>query len=316
MESVWWEIATFVERSWVVTVMMSHSTGVASWSQETTFSAKPPSATMATNCYVMSVTKRWKMQWVKCHNLPPEWRHSPGRASKTLFVVWCQPEIHLLTFTDASVVKMAKKWFDACISLSFRLTDLTCFGNWLRKQMHQLGLLPNTVRKRGHFATTSISFARTSVQRKNLILLHIIDMITLHTPHLLTSQEFSRHLKTVSLIVVSWGDEFSMLKRVLNLFESCHLGRSFQKMQKSFCNSPILQTTPLPVYIYIYISNIYNHFIWSNFNIYFDFIICIFDGLWIDFDRWAPSWVAYVHVTTVRLFCTWLSSCCGETYAF
>ena len=136
------------------------------------------------------------------------------------------------------------------------------------------------------------------------------------SPHLLTSQEFEKNIHPTAwkqstwacLIVISWGDESSTLKRVLNLFESCHLGRSFQKMQKSFCNSPILQTTPLPVYIQPLHLKQFQHLL--------DFIIRIFDTLWIDFDRWAPSWVAYVQVTTVRLFCTWLSSCCSETYAF
>lgn len=92
--------------------------------------------------------KALEMQWVKCHNLPPQpWQgvKNPLRG----MVPTRNPSAYI---RHASVVKMAKKWFDACISLSFRLTDLTCFGNWLRKQMHQFGLLPNTVQKRGHFA--------------------------------------------------------------------------------------------------------------------------------------------------------------------
>jgi len=219
--------------------------------------------------------------------------------------------------THASVVKMAKKWFDACISLSFRLTDLTCFGNWLRKQMHQFGLLPNTVQKRGHFATTSISFARTSVQRKILILLHIIDMITLHTPQLLTSQEFSSHLKTQKGVKSMWA--WSLFLEVMNFLCSTTFLKAATSAE-AFKKCKSLSATPQSCKLHhvqcTHISSTYNHFIWSNFNIYFDFIIRIFDGLWINFDRWAPSWVAYVHVTTVRLFCTWLSSCCGETYAF
>ena len=133
---------------------------------------------------------------MKCHNLPPHDVTALARRQKPSSCM-CQPEIICLHYACLGG-KDGKE-----MSLSFRLTDLTCFGNWLQKQMHQFGLLPNTVQKSGHFATTSISFARTLVQRKNLILLHIIDMITLHTPHLLTSQEFSRHLKTVSLIVIS-----------------------------------------------------------------------------------------------------------------
>ncbi len=110
-----------------------------------------------------------------------------------------------------------------------------------------------------------------------MILLHIRHdhfaySTSTHIPKVFTHPS-SNHLKTQkgvksTRLWLSFLEVMNLLcsKRVLKLFESCHLGRSFQKKtQKSFCDSPILQIIPLPV--------IYNQFIWSNFNIYLDIII-------------------------------------------
>lgn len=99
--------------------------------------------------------------------------------------------------------------------------------------------------KKGTFRyTTSISFARTSVQRKIVILLHIIDMTTLQTPHLLTSQEFSSHLKTQKGVKSTWA--WSLFLEVMNLLcsKGCSTFLKAATSAEAFKKCKSLSATP------------------------------------------------------------------------
>lgn len=183
------------------------------------------------------------------------WRHSPGRASKPSAWYGANQKsicLHYACLGGKDGKEMIWRVYFSILQIdrSHMLWQLATETDAPIRAVAKHGPKKGTFRYNFNFICTDFSSKKNIDSPTHYRHDNFAYSTTTHLPRVFKSLENTERCEiNVSLILISWGDEFSMLN---NLFESCHLGRSLQKMQKSFCNSPILQTTPRPVYAYIH----------------------------------------------------------------